>query len=248
MIPRPGVNYDRSAAEYAAHRQIHSGVFHALCQQSELGANARVLEVGCGTGNYISALVARQGCTACGLDPSAGMLARARTRPEPVAWVQGSAERLGFCDATVDLIFSVDVIHHVTDRGAFYHEAARTLCAGGWICTVTDSEEIIRRREILSGYFPETLERELARYPRIAQLGAWMAAAGLVAFEVVVVEAPYQITDARPYRDKAYSALHLISEEAWRAGMARLERDLAQGPVQGVSRYACVWGQRPAHR
>ena len=62
--------------------------------------------------------------------------------------------------------------------------------------------------------------------------------------EVVTVEAPYEIASAQPFRDKAYSALHLISEDAWQAGLERLERDLARGPVRGVSRYACVWGQR----
>lgn len=246
MTKSPGVNYDQAAAEYAAHRQIHGGVFDVLGQRVRQEANARVLEVGCGTGNYVSALVARYDCTAWGLDPSAGMLARARTRPERVTWLQGSAERLGLADAAMDLVFSVDVIHHVTDRAAFYHKAARTLRAGGSICTVTDSKDIIRRREILSGYFPETVDMELARYPRVAQVQDWMAAAGLGALEVVVVEAPYQITDAQPYRDKAYSSLHLISEEAWRAGLARLERDLTQGPVPGMSRYACVWGRRPA--
>ena len=41
-------------------------------------------------------------------------------------------------------------------------ETARTLRPGGWVCTVTDSAEIIRRREILSGYFPETVAIELA--------------------------------------------------------------------------------------
>jgi ubiquinone/menaquinone biosynthesis C-methylase UbiE len=246
MIPGPGVNYDRSAAEYAAHRQIHTGVYHELCHRARLGPSAQVLEVGCGTGNYISALVAHQCCAAYGMDPSAGMLSRARARPEPVTWLQGNAEHLGFAEATMDLVFSVDVIHHVDDRPTFYREAARTLCAGGWICTVTDSEDIIRRREILSGYFPDTVEKEMERYPRIAQLVVWMATAGLGFFEIVKVEAPYQIVDAQPYRDKAYSALHLISEEAWQAGVARLERDLAQGPVRGVSRYACVWGWKSA--
>jgi hypothetical protein len=37
----------------------------------------------------------------------------------------------------------------------------------------TDSEEIIRRREILSGYFPETVEIESARYPRLEQIAIW---------------------------------------------------------------------------
>ncbi len=79
-----------------------------------------------------------------------------------------------------DLVFSVDVIHHVSDKAAFYREAARVLQPGGHACTVTDSEEIIRRREVLSGYFPETVEVELARYPRLADLEGWMAEAGLV--------------------------------------------------------------------
>jgi ubiquinone/menaquinone biosynthesis C-methylase UbiE len=246
MQSGPGVNYDRSSAEYAAHRQIHPGVFQELRRTGRLDANVRVLEVGCGTGNYITALVARQGFSAFGLDPSAGMLSRAWARSQAITWVQGSAERLCFANASFDLIFSVDVIHHVKDGAAFYYEAARTLCTGGWICTVTDSKEIILRREILSGYFPETVGKELARYPRVAQLEAWMAAVGLGASEVVLVEEPYEITDTKPYRDKAYSALHLISEDAWRAGVARLERDLAQGPVRGVARYACLWGRKCA--
>jgi hypothetical protein len=138
----------------------------------------------------------------------------------------------------------VDVIHHVVDRAAYYRQAMRCLRAGGWVCTVTDSEDIIRRREILSGYFPETVEVELARYPRIAQLEAWMAEAGLAELETVTVEQVYKLTSAQPFRDKAYSSLHLIPEEAWRQGLARLERDLARGPVRGVARYACIWGRK----
>jgi ubiquinone/menaquinone biosynthesis C-methylase UbiE len=255
------VNYDQAAGDYAAHRQVHSGVFHELCKRfgqaspgrahprgGEPGSDATVLEVGCGTGNYIGALAAGQGCTAYGLDPSAGMLAQARTRPARVAWLLGRAEALSFRSSTFDLIFSVDVIHHVAGKGAHYREVARVLRPGGWVCTVTDSADIIRRREILSGYFPETVEIELARYPRLAQLEAWMAEAGLAAFEVVTVEQPYQIASAQPFRAKAYSSLHLIADEAWQAGLARLERDLARGPVPGVSRYACLWGQKAAQR
>ena len=160
-------------------------------------------------------------------------------------WVQGRAETLPCADDACDLIFSVDVIHHVADQAAFYREAARTLRPGGLVCTVTDSKEIIRRREILAGYFPDTVEVELARYPRIVQLEAWMAAAGLVEFALVTVMEPYELTSAQPFHGKAYSSLHLIPEDAWRAGLERLERDLARGPVQGFSRYACLWGRKP---
>jgi SAM-dependent methyltransferase len=243
-----GVDYDAAAAEYAAHRRIHPGVYRELRAQIGPSPHSAVLEVGCGTGNYITALsrdeAGRTTCQAWGLDPSSGMLARARARPEPAVWLQGLAQALPLAPESFDLVFSVDVIHHVADRAAFCRQAARVLRPGGRLCTVTDSAEIIRRREILSGYFPETVEIELARYPRLVDALAWMGAAGLADAQVVTVEQPYELADAGPYRHRAFSSLHLISEGAWRAGLARLERDLARGPVRGVSRYACVWGRK----
>ena len=147
--------------------------------------------------------------------------------------------------AAFDLVFSVDVIHHVAAKPAFFHESARVLRPGGCLCTVTDSEDIIRRREILSGYFPETVDIELARYPRLEQLAAWMAAAGFAGLAHTIVEQPYELTSAQPFRDRAFSSLHLIPQAAWQAGLDRLERDLARGPIRGVSRYACLWGILP---
>ena len=244
MMRNAAVNYDLAAGEYAAHRRIHAGVFRQLWQQGQLQPGSRVLEVGCGTGNYVSSLAGHTGCAAWGLDPSAGMLARARAHPEQIRWMLGRAERIGLADGVFDLVFSVDVIHHVTDKAALYREAERLLRPGGQVCTVTDSEEIIRRREVLSGYFPETVAVELARYPRLADLEGWMAAAGLVSRGAAVVEEPYEISSAQPFRDRAFSSLHLIAEEAWLAGLERLERDLAQGPVRGMSRYACLWGRK----
>ena len=48
----------------------------------------------------------------------------------------------------------------------------------GKICTVTDTDEIIRNRMPMSVYFPETIEIELQRYPSITALRTMMADAG----------------------------------------------------------------------
>jgi SAM-dependent methyltransferase len=242
VIRTTNIDYQRAASAYAAHRRIHGGVFSMLCDRVGPGPGTRVLEVGCGTGNYIRALAGHQRWEAYGLDPSSAMLACTRSEPGPVSLAVGRAEQIAFAADKFDLIFSVDVIHHVADKGAYYAGVARALRPGGQVCTVTDSADIIRRREILSGYFPETVDRELARYPRISRLEAWMADAGLMGQELVHVKEPYEITSAQSFRDKAYSSLHLISDAAWRVGVERLKRDLAKGPVRGVSRYACVWG------
>lgn len=242
MMRTHAIDYDQSASEYSAHRQIHAGVFRELCAVAGLDSSSYVLEVGCGTGNYGAALAEIYRCTAYGLDPSIEMLARVPS--ERVQRLLGRAEELAFADSTFHLIFSVDVIHHVSDKAAFYRTAARVLRPGGRLCTVTDSADMIRRREILSGYFPETVEIELARYPRVAQLEAWSYEAGLDQCAVAAVEEPYELTSAQPFQDRAYSSLHLIPPEAWRAGVERLERDLARGPVRGVARYACVWARK----
>jgi SAM-dependent methyltransferase len=244
VIQTSGTDYGQGADAYAAHRRIHTAIFEELCTSGHLGSVSTVLEVGCGTGNYVLALARRFGCVTCGLEPSAAMLHHARRQPGRVLWVLGHAEQLCFADRAFDLIFSVDVIHHIPSKVAFFQQAARALRLGGRLCTVTDSEDFIRRREVLSGYFPETVRVDLDRYPRLTQLEAWMSAAGLADIQIVTVEQPYEITSAQPFRDKAYSCLQLISEKAWQAGIDRLEQDLASGPIRGAQRYACVWGRK----
>lgn len=50
------VDYDKLAGYYAQHRKIQPEVFKQLLKQGQIESRSRVLEVGCGTGNYISAI------------------------------------------------------------------------------------------------------------------------------------------------------------------------------------------------
>jgi len=236
------LDYDQLVSEYARHRQVHPGVLQSLCQA--VHSTSRVLKVGCGTGNYIVALGSIVGCSCWGIDPSDEMMSIARERSGTIHTQFGRAERLDFPGNAFDLVFLVDVIHHVGDRRAYVRKAHRVLEPGGKICTVTDSEWIIRHRQPLATYFPETVESELARYPRIADLRAYMERAGFDPIAEHTVERPYQLADVQAYRDKAYSALHLISEEAFQRGIARMERDLRAGPILCVSRYTMLWGKK----
>jgi ubiquinone/menaquinone biosynthesis C-methylase UbiE len=173
------------------------------------------------------------------------MLAVACKAADGISFTQGGAERLAFPEATFDLVLSTDVIHHVADRPAHFREAFRVLKPGGRICTVTDSEDVIRRRRPLSSHFPETIAVELARYPAIPDLQAIMQSSGFVGINEDVVEQAYHLTDIAAYRDKAFSALHLIADEAFQRGIAAMERDLRAGPLPCVSLYAMLWGSKP---
>ena len=116
---------------------------------------------------------------------------------------------------------------------------------GGRACTVTDSEWVIRHRQPLSVYFPETVEIDLARYPRIEELRANMQEAGFANVSEETVEFTCEVRDIGPFRDKAFSCLRIISKDAFRRGIERMEKDLLTGPITGVSRYTHVWGVKP---
>jgi len=238
------IDYERMAADYARHRRLHPGVLQELIDRAEIDATSRVIEIGCGTGNYLIAIQEATDCQATGVDPSSAMLAEAMGRTAEIAWKLGQAEAISAPGASNDLLFSVDVIHHVTNRPAFFREAARVLTPGGRICTVTDSAEDIVRRRPLSSHFPETIDLELARYPSIETLEREMSAAGFHSIEISHVELTYGLTDISAYRDRAFSSLHLLSDEALDAGIARLEADLTRGPVAALSLYTLLWGVR----
>ncbi|HEX4513974.1 MAG TPA: class I SAM-dependent methyltransferase [Polyangiaceae bacterium] len=203
-----------------------------------ISASSSVLEIGCGTCNVLRALRERVGCSCAGVDPSSAMLALA---PRNVGDLHCcSAERMEFPPTTFDFVYSVDVIHHIRDRGAAFGEIARVLREDGRVCTVTDSESVIRRR-LLSHYFPETIDVELARYPRIETLRDEMARAGFVDLREDEVAFEHDIHDARAVRDKVFSSLKLIDETAFHVGLARLEDDLKRGPLRNVARYTLLW-------
>ncbi|MBS0261102.1 MAG: methyltransferase domain-containing protein [Planctomycetes bacterium] len=237
------IDYDKIAVEYRRHRRIHPGVLREILTMGTVTSSSNVCEVGCGTGNYITAVQSATGCCGLGVDPSDEMLSRARAQSENVEWRKGAGEDLPIERGVIDLVFSVDVIHHVSDRDAFFSQAFQALKLAGKVCTVTDSDWIIRHR-LMSLYFPETVPLELQRYPSIGKLRTLMREAGFVEISDNLVEHEMPLTDIQAYREKAFSALHLISDADFQRGIAKMEHDLKSGPIPFVSRYVLLWGTK----
>jgi ubiquinone/menaquinone biosynthesis C-methylase UbiE len=234
-------DYSALADQYAAHRRAHPGVVTRLA--TGLSPSSRVLEIGCGTGNYLAAIHGSARCDCVGVDPSPEMLARLRARDLPARVIEGRAEQLDLPAEAFELVYSVDVIHHVGDREAAFREAFRVLREGGLVCTATDSEWMIRHR-LQSVYFPETIDVELTRYPSIDVLRSEMTSVGFESLSEEVAEYSYELRDSVAYREKVFSSLLYISDEAFRRGLARLEADLLRGPVRCTSRYLLLWGKK----
>jgi ubiquinone/menaquinone biosynthesis C-methylase UbiE len=239
------MTYDQSvASDYARLRSIHYPLLEALISGSEIHAGSNVLELGCGTGNYLCAIRSETGCSAWGVDPSSEMLSKARSQQPQVAWICAPAENPGLIDGQFDFVFNVDAVHHFQDRARVFSEIARLLLVTGIVCIATDSEEIIQNRAPLSTYWPETIELELARYPRISTLETELRDAGLVNLRREEVCATGWLTDPTPYRAKVFSALRLLPEPIFERGLRLLEADLTKGPVRSISRYLLLWAKR----
>jgi ubiquinone/menaquinone biosynthesis C-methylase UbiE len=239
------LDYNRLAADYALHRRVHPGVVADLVGSGLFGPYSRVLDVGCGTGNYAAALNEATGCRMSGVDPSARMLERARAAMAWHALVEGRAEALPFPDDAFDVVMSTDVIHHVRDREAYFREAARVLRPGGHVITITDSRDDILRRRPLSSHFPESVEVELRRYPPVPLLRAEMTRAGFVEPRTSAVKHEYDLVDIPAYRDRAFSSLQLIDDAAFARGIGRLEADLTRGSLPSLSLYTMLWSSLP---
>jgi len=95
-----------------------------------LQAGARVLEIGSGRGTLLAALRQR-GVRAVGIEPNASLAIDAIRRQPPAPVARMSGDRLGFPDATFDLVLSFDVFEHIADSDAHLDEVRRVLRPNG---------------------------------------------------------------------------------------------------------------------
>src|SRR5437899_5719895 len=91
-----------------------------------LREGARVLEIGSGRGTLLAEL-RRRGGRAVGIEPNPSLAIDAIRLQPPVPVARMSGDRLGFADATFDLVLSFDVFEHIADSGAHLAEVHRVL-------------------------------------------------------------------------------------------------------------------------
>ena len=95
---------------------------------------ARVADIGCGTGNLLAALAARNPeASLVGIDPSLALLSKARLRPElaAAAFEVGAVEALPVQGGSADYTLSMLVLQEFADRPLALAEMRRITRVGG---------------------------------------------------------------------------------------------------------------------
>lgn len=113
-------------------------IHEQLLDRADLHDGQRVLEIGCGTGNVLTAL-GRRGLAveAVGIDPDPGALKRARRKAArkklPIKYQRAYAGALPLPDESFDRVLSSLMLHHLPDEelGRALWEVRRVLRPGG---------------------------------------------------------------------------------------------------------------------
>ncbi|MGE3619509.1 MAG: class I SAM-dependent methyltransferase [Acidimicrobiia bacterium] len=151
--------FDRMAAHarthwwYEGRRRLVAGLLGG-----RLVPGARVLDVGCGTGDNLAMLAEVAGGPVVGVELSAHAVARAPLGPTGTRVAVARAEELPLAPASVDLACAMDVVEHLDDDVAALEEVRRVLRPAGlllvtvpayqWLWSAHDDRAAHRRRYV----------------------------------------------------------------------------------------------------
>lgn len=225
-------DFDARAATYDALRPPGEAwwqLFGVLVDAGDLRGRT-VLDVGCGTGRLLAALVERAHVRAWGVDASAEMLAVARDAlPTGVGLKQGRAEALPFRDGWFERV-TMSLVVHLVDRPLAFAEARRVLAPDGRLAIATFASAHFEAYW-LRPWFPSITELDRKRFPAGEALLRELQAAGfgdVTSTPVSALEVIDRETALARVRGRHISTFDLLPPEELEEGTARVERELPE--------------------
>jgi len=223
--------YDGSGAKiYKEFRHADADVVNLLLHF--IGGN-NFLDAGCGTGNNLAVIHERTGRKGYGCDISPHMLeiAQERNCAQDLKLIDLDSE-FPF-DQEFEVIYAMDVIHHLIKPEVFFKNSLRHLQPAGQLLVGTEAEEDLRNK-LISKYFPGALEIDLARYFSVEKLRQIARKAGFQSVVVEKLRGETEVTDEyiQQCRNKAHSVLTMLDDASFQASLQNLEADFLSGGLK----------------
>ena len=239
------IDYDVLSRDYDLTRDINVDTLKRILSKADIDENSFVLDFGCGTGNYACAVKKLTGARVFGVDPSEGMIEKARGKGAEIEFKKGCHASVPYDGAFFDLIYMTDVIHHVPDLDLMFAEFFRILKPGGRVCILTESHGQIESR-FWSAYFPATVKPEKERYPDIPVIISSAGRNGFTVDENISTDCEQSFTVSPEFvklvENKGYSMFRLISGGDFENGLKRLKDDCAsKTPIRSNHGETLLW-------
>jgi SAM-dependent methyltransferase len=235
--------WNEEAATFAEHwAGLADPARHVIADALELRAGTRVLDVGCGSGDFCALALAR-GADASGIDAAEAMIEIARRRAPEADVRIGAMETLPWQDGTFDAVTGFNSLQFADDPVAALREWARVLSPGGSVaicvwapreeCEVDVVESALRA---LAGA-PEPAPRFCGRLAAVAE------DAGLDVRAHESVSVPLEVPDqerlqlAFLFDARAYGAEETAAREAIVAAAAPFRRRDGSYRFENAFRY-----------
>jgi SAM-dependent methyltransferase len=206
-----------------------------LVAAAELPANGgRVLEVGCGIGDYTQGFAEHTRARITSVDVAPGLVLHADgRRPANVRFAAADVERLPFPDATFDAVVGNAVLHHLRFAHAI-PELVRVLKPGGRFCF---AEPNMLNPQVFLERNVAWIGRRLDNSPGETAFVRWRVRPALEALGL-------EDESARPF-----DFLYPLTPEAWIGAVERLGRLLERVPgLREIAGSLLVSGRKPVRR
>ncbi|WP_154794079.1 class I SAM-dependent methyltransferase [Occultella kanbiaonis] len=194
-----GAVWSELAPEWAAHwGGVAAPVHQRLIEATGTGPGTRVLDVGCGSGEFLAAL-SEVGAVVAGADPAPAMLDLARVRAPGADLRPAGFEDLPWSADSHDVVTAVNALQFADDTVDALVEAARVTRPGGLIAIANWAEGALSDLDAIEA----ALAAEAGEDPgpdgdlRVpGGLEEVLAEAGLDVREAGLVDVPWVVPDA----------------------------------------------------
>ncbi|KQO97680.1 class I SAM-dependent methyltransferase [Leifsonia sp. Leaf264] len=171
----------------------------AIIEAAAIGPGTRVLDAGCGSGEFLD-LLAERGAVAVGADPAPAMVALAREASAGTGAdvVLADIENLPFADAAFDVATAVNALQFAEDTTAAVRELARVVRPGGIVAVSNWAEAALNDIDVVEAAIAEARDDE--PYPDgplrpAGGIEAALAAGGVQVVDSRVVDVPWFAPD-----------------------------------------------------
>lgn len=205
----------------------------------------RVLDLGCGTANYIHCQNTHYGNDKriewTGLDPSPDMLSIAKRKESDVTYIHAKAEEMEFEAGHFDFVVCNFVYHHIEKKGEAFDRVRSTLKEGGVFKIKNIAPEFMRAWWVFY-YCPEAYYEDLHRF--------W--GKDLLVYELE--KRGFKTTVKMECREKSIptakiledyirrdtSELAMVDDAVYEKGLEKLRKEMAEGRTEYRNAFALI--------